>query len=115
MVVVKYGSLFALCYIILIFFPFFNLAPIQKQYREKFYPKKIIFTDEEVIFYGKDCSYQVGLGCIKKIINNDDYYKVCLRSGVKSGVLLCQKNIITQGTIEEFDEKFADLIVRKTE
>ena len=50
---------------------------------------------------------------IKKVEEDDDWFYLKLRFPKIDG-FLCQKNLITEGTIEEFEEIFKDKLVRKT-
>ncbi len=50
---------------------------------------------------------------IKSIKDYGSFYHIEFYSPIKDKYFLLQKDLITQGTIEEFEEIFADLIVRK--
>ena len=49
---------------------------------------------------------------IKRIEDQGDWYYITFKGDFTENII-CQKNLITQGTIEEFEEIFKDKIVRK--
>jgi len=50
---------------------------------------------------------------VKKVVDKGNWYDICFYFGYKSGTITCQKNLITKGTIEEFEKLFEGKIVRK--
>ncbi len=51
---------------------------------------------------------------VKKVIDYDTYYFVCFRIIDGKAGIVCQKNLLTEGTIEEFEELFKGKIIRKS-
>lgn len=49
---------------------------------------------------------------IKKIIDSGDWYYITFKGDFTESII-CQKNLIIEGTIEEFEELFKDKIIRK--
>lgn len=41
-----------------------------------------------------------------------DFYVIYVHGVLKNGRFLCQKNLLTQGSLEEFEQVFADKLVR---
>lgn len=50
---------------------------------------------------------------IKKIIDYGEFYKIVFYFPSMNSRFICQKDLITQGSIEEFEERFSDKIIRK--
>jgi hypothetical protein len=50
---------------------------------------------------------------INKILDYGDYYRIVFYVLSKKVLCICEKSLIKQGTIEEFEELFKDYIVRK--
>ena len=50
---------------------------------------------------------------IKCVIDYGEWYKIIFRFPNKSQRFICQKDLITQGTIEDFETLFADKIIRR--
>ena len=50
---------------------------------------------------------------VKSVIDYGEWYKIIFRFPNKSQRFICQKDLITQGTIEDFENRFADKIIRR--
>ena len=53
------------------------------------------------------------LSKVKKVIDAGDWYYVVFKFGDISSAFVCQKDLLTQGTLEDFEKLFEDKIVRK--
>ena len=53
------------------------------------------------------------LSRVKKVIDAGEWYYVIFRFGDIGNSWICQKNLLTQGTIEDFEKLFENKIVRK--
>ena len=114
-------SLFAWCVvpIILMFLFFILLKPGTKLYDffNVAYVGDLMFNvqiSDGVLSaeIGKRCDVR-NINDIKKIVDYGDWYKIYFYFPHKSNAFICQKDLITQGTIEEFEEMFAGYIVKK--
>ena len=52
---------------------------------------------------------------IKKVVDHGEFYEIIFYWGIRFGDCVCQKDLIIEGTIEEFEEMFKDKIERKYE
>ena len=97
--------------IIIVLFPKIEVSPKEL---EKYYPKYILIDNKEIKFEGQiEKSYCCKeLADIKKIIDFGNFYYIKFYFPFNH-YCICQKNLITQGTIEEFEQLFKDEIVRK--
>lgn len=104
----------------IILFAFFIILSIcpRLHYNPKnltdYYPLKIIIEKETIIVEGKDedaynCRQIVD---VKKVIDCGEFYYIKYYYPYYR-YALCQKDLITQGTIEEFEQLFEDKIIRK--
>lgn len=50
---------------------------------------------------------------VKSVIDYGEWYKIEFRLPGNSQRFICQKDLITQGTIEDFEKLFADKIIRR--
>lgn len=71
-----------------------------------------IFTDNEYIV----CQYEAGEVCnlisdASKIVDYGDFYYISFPFGHKTDAFVCQKSLITQGTLEEFEALFEGKII----
>ena len=90
-------------------------VPIKKQYREGIYPEMIIIEGEDLKSLGKNSSVYKKMYDVKEVEDLGDSYRILFDFPGRSPMFLCQKDLITEGTIEDFEELFADKIVRKAE
>jgi len=69
---------------------------------------------EEIIAITSEKEYKSRpISTVKKVIDKDEWYHVKFYLGYRSNAFVCQKNLITKGTIEEFEKLFEGKIVRK--
>ena len=50
---------------------------------------------------------------VKKVIDEGEWYQIIFYFPYKLAECICQKDLIVEGTIEEFEELFKDYIVRR--
>jgi len=111
--VVKDTPLFALGYLVCLLVGIASSVPIKKKYRELICPTNITIEDDIITSSGENFSQVRNIQDIKRIDDYDDYYRIWFHFPHQSQMFLCQKDLLVQGTIEEFEERFEDLIVRK--
>ena len=61
----------------------------------------------KIIKYGNSIEY------VKNVIDYGDWYHITFYVPHRNPFFICQKDLISEGTIEEFEELFADKLVRK--
>ena len=62
---------------------------------------------------GSIIKYDNSVEHVKKVIDFGDWYFISFHVFHKNPSFICQKDLITEGTIEEFEELFKDKLVRK--
>lgn len=108
---------------IALFIFFSSLRPGTNAYR-KLYGKNgkifdgaltwhILIHEDKISTEGIQRSEIKSLGDVKKVVDMGDWYKIYFYFPNKSNIFICQKDLICQGTLEEFESLFADKIVRK--
>ena len=101
------GSAFAA----ILWFAFFVL-PLKKQSHGNDLPDRVSVEDGAVCsYYGKQCE-RVAVSAVLKVVDFGEFYYVC-RDKADFAFFVCQKNLISGGTIEEFEALFEGKIVRK--
>ena len=88
----------------------------EKELKYLIYKNIIVDTDDEYIYVTRECdnhTFSIRFDEITKIIENEEYYYI--KKEFKLDGYVCQKDLITEGSIEEFEEIFNDLIVKKFE
>lgn len=102
---------------------FSSLKPETKAYR-KLYGKSGKIYDGELSWHiviesdiisaeGIQRSETRFLKDVKKVVDMGDWYKIYFYFPNKSNIFICQKDLIIQGTIDEFERLFQEKIVRK--
>ena len=76
-------------------------------------PTTVFIKDEKIEAEGKDFYHYRKIEDVKKIIDMDEFYHIIFYLGHKSLGFICQKDLIVQGTIEEFEQLFEGKIIKK--
>lgn len=108
-IVLLFLIIFALMYI-----PSF--IPPTKSFIE-YMPVNILLDLEDgtIVYKNKTIEMFHMISDIKNIEDNTDFYRVIFSVGDKNPYYILQKDLIVQGTIQEFEEYFNDIIVKKVE
>ena len=82
---------------------------------KEYVSNSIVIQDDYIEREGEGtCSYACEkIEDVKSVFDYGTFYHIKFYFPVKDKYFILQKDLITQGTIEEFEEIFADLIVRK--
>ena len=115
LLVVKCGLYFISLYSLNIIFVVGAFIPLKKQAMELIYPEMIIIEGEDLKCLCKEDSVYEKVCYVTEVEDWGDCYRILFGSPRRKSMFLCQKDLITEGTIEDFEELFADKIVRKTE
>ena len=106
---IYYGVILIVIFIITTIIAF--ITPIKRIHNFKITIK--ITIDNEYIVLNNivlDNSIQISINKIKKVIDEDDWYKIVFKN---NKYWICQKNLITQGTIVDFEKLFDGKIIRR--
>ena len=78
-------------------------------------PKEIVINNSEndILCYTKEFNCHRKISQVKSVIDYGGEYYIKFNFTRNVPVCICQKDLITQGTIEEFEELFKDKIIRK--
>lgn len=79
-------------------------------------PTRVIISGDTIstlALGGKSPIKTVSLSKIKKIIDAGDWYEIIFKHGNICNSWVCQKDLIVEGTIDEFEQLFHDKIVRQ--
>lgn len=103
----------------LIFMPVFlltiwlaGLQPKEKSYG-LIMTEKVIITEDNMRCVGERFSETRLITQVKQVIDYGEWYKITFYFPNKSQRFICQKNLITQGSIEEFENLFEGLIIKR--
>ncbi|MFQ6749888.1 MAG: hypothetical protein ACLRFR_03525 [Clostridia bacterium] len=110
--VIEFAIMSAILFILtIVFFIKPNPKMLSNYY---FLPIKINIDKEKSIIsqviQGKSVNYK--LEYVKQVIDMGEWYNIAFKYD-SSAMITCQKNLIVEGTIEDFEKLFADKIIRK--
>lgn len=108
------NQIFLLVVATLLFLPLFAFSPISERSLQSSIPEEIKINNNIIISKGKNFEYKRQTSSIKKIIDFGDWYHVFFNYANRCENFICQKDLIKEGTIEDFEKMFEDKIVRKT-
>ncbi len=103
------------CYSFLyIIVPLFTLIPKSKADKLKYNPRKI-FTDGEylVLITGNGEETHKLISDAKELIDHGEFYEVIFSIATANNSFICQKKLISVGTLEEFESLFEGKIRKK--
>lgn len=78
-------------------------------------PKRIYITDNKMVCIADDFTEKRSVELVKKVYDYGEFYFISFYFGKISGNFICQKSLLTQGTIEDFEKLFDGKIERKNE
>lgn len=101
--------------LILFIVPFTMYIPLGKKEKKKQMPQRIYTEDDEYINVvlgdgHKECSC---ISDVKCVYDYGEFYYLVFPFGKKNWKFVCQKSLITQGTLEEFERLFDVEIIQK--
>lgn len=108
---------FLICSLILLFVSiFFFISPTfekTQRFKNIKWIYRVQIDEDEINYINLQFNQKeiIPLLKIKKVIDEGDCYHIVYSE--YSNSIICQKDLITEGTIEEFEEIFKDKIVRK--
>ena len=76
-------------------------------------PRKIVIENGIIEFSSDECNQYETAENVKCIFDFGDWYHIVFKFPTKSIYCVCQKDLLVQGTIEEFEAVFEGKIVRK--
>ncbi len=110
---IKINYIWFLFLIPILFFISIPLYPLGKKTLDLMIPTKIIINKQMIISEGNNYKCVRNSIDIKKIIDYGNYYQIYFKWPKKSYRFLCQKDLIVEGTLEDFENLFKEKIVRK--
>ncbi len=76
-------------------------------------PKRIYIMDNKMVCIADNFTENRSVELVKKIYDYGEFYFISFYFGKISCYFICQKSLLTQGTIEDFEKLFDGKIVRK--
>lgn len=112
---INYDTIFAIAYLAPVICVCLSVIPNPISIKNKqlpYCPNSITIDDGFVTVKGDSFCQTRPLEKVKCVYDNGDHYRIIFFFPHKSFHCLCQKDLITEGTIEEFVQLFPDKIVK---
>ncbi len=90
-----------------------SFIPISKKQKINFAPNRIYTEDEYIITAGIKFEEYNLIEDVVKVIDYGEFYDLIFPFGKKSDKFVCQKSLLTKGTLEEFEALFEGKIERR--
>ena len=88
--------------------------PRSEKEKKQITPKKIVIEDEYILCIAEKYTETRLITDVKLVKDFGEYYELCFPFGKMSEKYVCQKSLLTKGTIQDFETLFSGKIVRKT-
>lgn len=95
--------------LLFIFIPIVFLI-IKNKYYEDMLPNEVIIKDNIIISIGVKFKYVKEILNISKVVDYGDCYKIFFKFPHKNQSFICQKDLIVEGSIKDFEKLFAGKI-----
>ena len=105
--------LFILFDFVFLFIPLLSFIPPDQKSINKLTPNKVSIINNQVISESASFYYQTKISNVNKIVDYGDWYQIFFKYPYKNQTYICQKDLIEEGTIEDFENLFKEKIVRK--
>lgn len=91
--------------------PLLARVPKSKKERLAMMPQKICVEGSRLVCITGRATERRSVSDVKKIVDHGDFYEICFRFGRVSNNFICQKSLLTQGSLEAFEELFGEKIL----
>ena len=95
-------------------FPWLNLLPPSKKDEGLFVPEKIVIdADESTLAWESDKSKLLQyMEEVEEVSDMGGWYTIHFRHEIRTPPFVCEKNLLCQGTFEEFEKLFGEKLVK---
>lgn len=104
--------LFLIYFCILLFISIIIYFPKKNKYINSIKPKHIYILDGNIVSVSEKNTESKLIADIKKIYDFGEFYEIVFPIGKISDKYICQKNLIQNSTIKDFENMFSDKIIR---
>ena len=105
--------IFSIGLFVCVLIPFITLLPPSQRTLKSITPIQIIINGNAITSIGENFKYTNELSNIKKVLDYGEWYCFSFKYTYRNPTFVCQKDLLTEGTIEEFESLFKDKIVKK--
>lgn len=99
--------------LVTIFSPFFFRICVSKKERQRNLPKKVIINEGIITSVSVKTTISKNITQVKAVRDYGKFYHIVFPEIYIDAVFVCQKNLLSKGTIEEFEFLFKDKLTRR--
>lgn len=103
------------CLTFLCLIPLLVRIPNSKKSQKELLPKRIFTDGEQIVCLADKYEENKYIDDVKEVRDFGEFYELVFPFGKVSDKFICQKSLLTQGTLEEFEALFEGKIVRMTD
>lgn len=89
------------------------LVPKGKKEHKSMLPKRIYVDKKHIVCVSDRYSDSRLLADVQKVLDYGNYYRICFPFGKSSEKFICQKDLLTRGSLDEFEKLFEGKIIKK--
>ena len=97
--------IYAICALLLII-PLLFLIPPSKKDRRAMLPKRIYTEDDYIVCIADQYTDSKFISDVKEVVDHGEFYELTFPFGKISEKFICQKSLLTNGTLAEFESLF---------
>ena len=107
----KIDWIILLFFLVLIPFPFLAAIPPKEKYYPMIFPSKVTIDTQtgEMTTQSSQFYAESSITDVVKVLDKGEWYLIYVKS--KDGRFICQKDLLTNGTLDEFEKFFKDKII----
>ena len=107
----KIDWIILLFFLVLIPFPFLAAIPPKEKYYPMIFPSKVTINTQTGEMTTKSSQFYAEsfITDVVKVLDKGEWYLIHVKS--KDGRFICQKDLLTSGTLDEFEKIFKDKLV----
>lgn len=112
-VIFMYDWIFVIAIPVLMIFVALSAVRPPEKYYGKIIPKRITINDDDMESCGEEFSCLGLVSQVKKVVDMGEWYHIFFNYPYRNPRFVCQKDLIKQGTLDEFEKIFEGKIIRK--
>ena len=95
--------------------PLLTHIPKSKKGKKSIIPKRIYTDEDSIVCVSEKYTEHRLLSDVKQVRDYGEFYEIIFPFGKISSNFICQKNLLTIGTVDEFEKLFDGKILRMTQ
>lgn len=98
---------------ILLTTPLFAFIPQGKKEHKALLPKRVFIQDDCIVSVSDRQTVSQFIGDVKSVVDHGEFYELFFPFGKVSNMFICQKSLLTKGSLGQFERLFKDKLTKK--